>query len=158
MNFTGVVGRVVLCNWSPACTGKYRNSTLHATLSLTLTPCKSIQGGLAFQGDSRSFHTGITTNNTLPTLTKQILALPHNASNIAVVTPVLQRVLLNKYKLQRFMQRSVACGLFRRGRCKTPLPIQQSPLGSYFTNNSNTPPMHTERKLNSTPNGSKFHR
>ena len=53
-----MVGRVVLCNWSPACTVKYRQSTLHATLSLTLTPCKSMQGGLGFQGDSRSFHTG----------------------------------------------------------------------------------------------------
>ena len=57
--YAGVVGRVVLCNWSPVCTVKYRQSTLDATLSLTLTPCKSIQGGLGFQGDSRSFHTGI---------------------------------------------------------------------------------------------------
>ena len=56
--YTGAVGRVVLCNWSPACTVKYRQSTLQATLSLTLTPCKSMQGGLGFQEDSRSFHTG----------------------------------------------------------------------------------------------------
>ena len=39
---TGVVGIVeivVLWNHSPACTAKYRLSSLHATLSLTLTPC-----------------------------------------------------------------------------------------------------------------------
>ena len=53
-----MVGRVVLCNWSPAWTVKYWQSTLRATLSLTLTRCKSMQGGLGFQGDSRSFHTG----------------------------------------------------------------------------------------------------
>ena len=37
---TGVVGRVVLCS--------------------SLTPCKSMQDGLGFQGDSRSFHTART--------------------------------------------------------------------------------------------------
>ena len=51
----GVVGREVLCYWSPACTVKHRQSSLHATLSLTLTPCKSMQGGLGFQGGSLSF-------------------------------------------------------------------------------------------------------
>ena len=34
-------------------------SYLHATLSFTLTPCKSTEGGLAFQGDSHCFHTGL---------------------------------------------------------------------------------------------------
>ena len=47
-----MVGRVVLCNGSPACTVKYRQSTLHATLSLTPTPCKSMHGGLGFHGES----------------------------------------------------------------------------------------------------------
>ena len=32
-----------------------RESTLHATLSFTLTPCKSMESGLAFQNDSHSF-------------------------------------------------------------------------------------------------------
>ena len=41
---------IVLCNWSPAYTVKYRQSTLHATLSLTLTPCKSMHGGLGVSG------------------------------------------------------------------------------------------------------------
>ena len=59
----GVVGREVLCYWSPACTVKHRQSSLHATLSLTLTPCKSMQGGLGFQGGSLSFRSVLTGNH-----------------------------------------------------------------------------------------------
>ena len=48
--YAGVVGRVVLCNWSPAYPVKYRQSTIHAALSLTLTPCNLMQCGLGFHG------------------------------------------------------------------------------------------------------------
>ena len=41
----GVVGIVVLWNHSPACTVKYRQSTLHTTIMVS--------------GDSDSFHTGV---------------------------------------------------------------------------------------------------
>ena len=54
----GVVGIKVPGNASPPCVVRYRESSLQATLSITLTPCKSMEGGLAFQGDSHSFHTG----------------------------------------------------------------------------------------------------
>ena len=40
---------IVLWNHSPA------KSTPHATLGLTLTPCKSMEGGMWFQGDYDSF-------------------------------------------------------------------------------------------------------
>ena len=55
-----VVGRVVLCNWSPVCTVKYRPSTLH--LTLTLTPCKLMQGGLGFQGTRVPFKPDLWTS------------------------------------------------------------------------------------------------
>ena len=34
-------------------------SSLYAILSITLTPCKSMEGGLMFQGHLYSFHTGV---------------------------------------------------------------------------------------------------
>ena len=41
-------------------------SSLHATLNVTLTPCKSMEGGLEFQKDSHSFHTGVMSIVTSP--------------------------------------------------------------------------------------------
>ena len=46
--YSGVVGIKVPGNASPPCVVRYRKSPLHATLSITLTPCKSMEGGLAF--------------------------------------------------------------------------------------------------------------
>ena len=52
----GVVGIKVPRNISPPCVALcgevhlYMDSSLHATLSITLTPCKSMEGGLIFQG------------------------------------------------------------------------------------------------------------
>ena len=58
--YNGVVGTPG--NASPPCVLRYRESSLHETLSITLTPCKSMEGGLAFQGDSHSFlHRPLTT-------------------------------------------------------------------------------------------------
>ena len=38
---------------------RYRESSLHTTLSITLTPCKSMEGRLIFLGDLYSFRSGI---------------------------------------------------------------------------------------------------
>ena len=54
----GVVGMQVPGNASPPCVVRYRESSLPTILSITLTPCKSMEGGLVFQRDSHSFHTG----------------------------------------------------------------------------------------------------
>ena len=45
-HFANVVG----INEIPHCGLRYRESSLHATLSIMLTPCKSMEDGLAFQG------------------------------------------------------------------------------------------------------------
>ena len=58
---TGVVGIISSpsgTNNSPTGVVRYRVLSLNATLSLTLTLYKSMVGGLWFQGDYDSFHTG----------------------------------------------------------------------------------------------------
>ena len=57
----GVVG-LVPRSYSPACIVRYRESSLHATLSITLNPCTSMEGGLWFQGDYDFFYTGVCVN------------------------------------------------------------------------------------------------
>ena len=55
LGMTGEVGSIVLWNNCPACTVKYKQSTLHATPGLT----RNLYGGRTMvTGDSDSFHTG----------------------------------------------------------------------------------------------------
>ena len=55
----GVV-RIIVApgSYSPVCVVRYRESSLHATLSVTLTPCKSMEGELCIQGHYDSFYIG----------------------------------------------------------------------------------------------------
>ena len=45
---TGVAGDMIPLSYSPVSIVRYREPSLHATLSITLTPCKSMEGGLWF--------------------------------------------------------------------------------------------------------------
>ena len=53
-----MVGIKVPGNISPPCVALCGEVSLHATLSFILSMCKSMEGGLIFRLDSRSFHTG----------------------------------------------------------------------------------------------------
>ena len=57
---TGVVGIKVPGNASPPCVVRYMESSLHATLSIMLTPCKSMEGGLAFLSHRPIVFNGLT--------------------------------------------------------------------------------------------------
>ena len=110
---------VVLCNWSPACTVKYRQSTIHATMGLTLTPCKSMQGGLGFQGDSRSFHTGVFKHNDCVSLSHATFTHSGNASAIYIsdkaATFMVDSANYDIFENENVVQIKILRNGFRRG-------------------------------------------